>query len=97
MKSTIELIKDAVTSFFAPLTGKNPYKDSDRYSMGRGNGPNEKLFDQLKNKGCPDCGCRDFDQGPEAGLSVNIRCSNQTCHSEYNIAPMMGWAERIKQ
>ena len=89
----IHSILDAITSFFTPRT-QNPYKNTRRYSA---SGEHELLFDQLSQKGCPDCGCSDFNEGPSAGLSVNIRCANEECHSEFNIMPMGGWAERIKQ
>ena len=55
----------------------------------------EKLFDQLSKFGCPDCGCSEFQEGPSASIAVNIRCANEECHSEFNIAPMMRFAERI--
>lgn len=56
----------------------------------------EILYNQLVGLGCPDCGNKEFEEGPTASISVNIRCSNPDCHSEFNIAPMMRFAERIR-
>lgn len=56
----------------------------------------ELLYKQLTGSGCPDCGNQEFEEGPSASISVNIRCSNPECHSEFNIAPMMRFAERIR-
>lgn len=55
----------------------------------------ESLFIQLSQRGCPDCSNDSFEEGPEAGLAMNIRCSNINCHSEFNVAPMLHFAERI--
>ena len=55
---------------------------------------NEKLFDHLYEKGCVDCGCKDFLEGPSGGIAQNVKCANDECGSKYNIMPM-GWAERI--
>lgn len=56
----------------------------------------EILYNQLVGLGCPDCGNKEFEEGPSAGIATNIRCSNEECHSEFNIAPMMRFAERIR-
>lgn len=83
----MQLIIDAIKRFFKPvnyLRGKyTPKKD-----------PSEEMFDHLREKGCLDCGSHDFLEGPSASIAVNIKCDN--CGSEYNIAPMMRFAERIR-
>lgn len=54
----------------------------------------EELFHQLVNHGCPDCGGTEFLEGPSASIAQNIKCDK--CGSEYNIAPLMHFAERIR-
>ena len=54
----------------------------------------ESLCEYLQKYGCPDCDCDTWEVGPEAGMATNIRCAG--CHSEFNIAPMLGFAERIR-
>lgn len=36
-----------------------------------------------KHNACPDCGGR-LAEGPTGGLSVNIRCIERSCQSEFN-------------
>ena len=57
---------------------------------------NQELFNKLSTKGCVDCGCSDFLEGPSGGLATNVKCANDECGSEFNIMPMGQWAERIK-
>ncbi len=54
-----------------------------------------KLFLQLRNSGCPDCGSKMFAEGPSGGISTNIQCAE--CKSEFNITPWVQIAERIKR
>jgi transcription elongation factor Elf1 len=43
---------------------------------------------------CPDCGAKNrFLKGPEAGMSINIKCGN--CGSKFNICPEARFIERI--
>ena len=55
--------------------------------------PKRKLFTTLLKKGCIECGCKHFEEGPSGGLSTNYRCTK--CHKEYNITPYLGIAEEI--
>lgn len=34
---------------------------------------------------CPDCGCKDFLEGPQGGLCTNIMCAR--CRHKFNIGP----------
>lgn len=50
------------------------------------------------NQACPDCGGLQFVDGPQGGLSKNIRCANLLCSSQYNVAQIQGhvlFAQRI--
>ncbi len=67
----------------------------------RANTPREdeeqKLMDAFYPKPkCPDCGEGKFLPGPRGGLSMNIKCANPTCGSEFNVCPMLRFVERIK-
>jgi len=49
---------------------------------------------------CPDCGEAEFLEGPTGGISQNIKCANDACGSEFNMAAVGGqllFAERIRQ
>jgi len=41
----------------------------------------KELF--LKYKCCPDCGCKNFHEGPSGGLSTNVECVD--CGHKFNI------------
>ena len=45
---------------------------------------------------CPDCKGHEFWEGPHGGLSVNIKCANPKCGSEFNVCPPY-FIERIGQ
>ncbi len=56
----------------------------------------QKLKDAFYPKPkCPDCGGEKFLPGPRGGLSMNIKCANPDCGSEFNICPTMRSVERI--
>jgi DNA-directed RNA polymerase subunit RPC12/RpoP len=38
----------------------------------------------LKYKRCPDCGSKEFYEGPSGGMSTNIRCGG--CKHRFNMA-----------
>jgi hypothetical protein len=44
---------------------------------------------------CPDCKGHDFLEGPHGALSVNIKCANPDCRSEFNVCPEVRFIERI--
>jgi len=46
----------------------------------------------IKKHGCPDCGCTEFERGPQGGLCINIKCCK--CGATYNMGPA-GYAERL--
>lgn len=53
-----------------------------------------KLFRDIMERGCLECGTRDdYVEGPSGGLSTNIFCAR--CGAGYNITPLVGIAERI--
>ena len=55
----------------------------------------QKLFRQLAD-GCPACGKQaGFYNGPEGGANVNLYCANAECRQGYNVAPPIGWAQKI--
>lgn len=43
---------------------------------------------------CPDCGS-ELLYGPEAGMSVNVRCANKQCEHGFNITPALNMVERL--
>lgn len=52
-----------------------------------------ELLDALYKNMCPDCGGKEFLEGPRGGMCVNIKCNN--CGSKFNISETMRFAERI--
>lgn len=47
---------------------------------------------------CPDCGSKNWQQGPGAGICQNVKCGNDLCGSQFNVAMVPGQlllAERI--
>lgn len=44
----------------------------------------QALFDENK---CPDCGAKEFFDGPSGGMSQNIKCANTECGSEFCVVP----------
>ena len=59
-----------------------------------GNTPLQKAF--YGEGKCPDCGAKEhFLKGPEAGMSINIKCANPECGSEFNVCPEARFIERI--
>ena len=36
---------------------------------------------------CPDCSGEKFTMGPQGGMCQNIKCANDQCGSEFNLAP----------
>lgn len=54
------------------------------------------LWDKMVQKGgCVECDIAPacFYEGPAGGINLNIFCGN--CGQGYNIAPILGWAEKI--
>lgn len=48
----------------------------------------------LLNGTCPDCRVGHFIEGPRGGASINVKCDNTSCRSEFNLMlPIM--VERI--
>lgn len=57
--------------------------------------PVDKLFLQIANSYCPDCGKHtDWHEGPSGGMSTNIVCE---AGHWFNVTPIIGTAERIKR
>lgn len=57
-----------------------------------------RLRNAFNRQHCPDCGSREFLDGPSGGMSQNIECAE--CHSRFNIAVFSGtvlFAERIRR
>jgi transcription elongation factor Elf1 len=54
----------------------------------------ESLYDELRTH-CPECKSEShvWYEGPSGGMSTNIFCGK--CGQGYNVAPVMGWAEKI--
>ena len=44
-------------------------------------------LDYSASTGCPDCGSQLFLRGPSGGMSMNIKCANDTCGSKFCYCP----------
>lgn len=49
-----------------------------------------KLFAEISQDICPDCGGRGFYAGPRGGMSQNIYCRNRACRSAFNVTQFNG-------
>lgn len=45
------------------------------------------------SKGCPDCGCRRYFEGPAGGACINVMCAD--CQQWFNLCTFDGTAERL--
>jgi len=56
-----------------------------------------KLYQKIAGGHCPECGStKGFLEGPSGGLSTNIFCANEACGAGFNITPVVGIAEKIR-
>lgn len=56
---------------------------------------NRLTYSLFVKKECPDCGCKEYLEGPSGGAATNIKCADPKCGSKFNICPMASYAERI--
>jgi hypothetical protein len=56
---------------------------------------NDRERAAIKNSQCPDCGSKEFIQGPSGGMTVNVECAG--CGSKFNVGSINGtvFGERI--
>lgn len=54
-------------------------------------------WDALAHDRCPFCGRSNFIEGPHGGLSVNIFCAHPPCEAGFNVSPIPGWGQVIRE
>lgn len=87
-----------IVDYFLKPRGNEALKVTNLPAFLREIGPSPKLLTTddetrawfAKNHTCPDCGGEKFYDGPQGGMSVNIKCATEGCDSWFNMCIIHG-------